>query len=836
MQERPETGAGATGEAIADANPFPGPRPFTESEGWLFFGRERELSDLVALLFAQRAVLLHGPSGGGKSSLMHAGLVPRARGRGFDFLPVARVRHTTLQRDEGLAGNRYMGNVIDNWRDAGLDVPPGATTLAEVLRSLPPAEEPGRVVVFDQFEEIFVVHPESWKDRTDLLLQVQAALDDDPLLHVVFILRDDYLARLQPLTTVLRDRLGTRYHLRGLSTAQALDAVVRPFAATGRTFGTGVAEDLVTALREQPAVAPDTRSYEGEDVEPVQLQIVCRTFFDRLPRDVVEIGAVDIDRHADVGQALVGFYEQAVGAAIKGHPGIRERRVRLWFERQLITPARTRGIVFRDQRTTAGLANEVVDELEQRRVVRSEPRGPATWYELPHDRLVDAILASNRLWYASRSRTVARLSAVVGVLGVLMAAVSLVLLNRESSTDSAPDPEQYEISVSGQAVTRQISARGGQQVTAIMTPDDQLTGELRLLDSQGTLLGQSSGIGSSQLLLTLPVPADGEYQLQARGQGASTGGFQLAYSVRTVDVVEAPLNAGQPVPGEIGEPDEVDVYTFTGPPGAVAQVSMAAEDALRPVLVLTGPGSSGIVDRGYSEAVLAFVIPQDGEYEVRASSLGEETGPYRLDLELLDAGGTQGRVTGTLDARNRVDVRAIRSEAGGVVGLSYEGGEAGNVRLLAADGRTLVAEYVEGQGGAIEPWPIAPATTYLVMVTWSGNPTPYSLSITLEDARPLMGGRAEGEISRPEQLVAYRFDGQQGEMTVLVTTPQADLDLAVAVVQPDGTVLIQTDGAGAGDDELFTVRLRVSGPHLLVIGSAVPTQTGRFAVAVTQGG
>ena len=38
----------------AATNPFPGPRPFTESDNLLFFGRDRQLSDLVALLFAQQ--------------------------------------------------------------------------------------------------------------------------------------------------------------------------------------------------------------------------------------------------------------------------------------------------------------------------------------------------------------------------------------------------------------------------------------------------------------------------------------------------------------------------------------------------------------------------------------------------------------------------------------------------------------------------------------------------------------------------------------------------------------------------------------------------------------
>jgi len=223
------------------------------------------------------------------------------------------------------------------------------------------------------------------------------------------------------------DAVSPSSSVRRLSSAQALDAVVGPSEASGRRFAPGVAEAFVKALREQPATSSAAPSYEGEDVEPVQLQIVCRTFFDRLPSEVTEISAEHVARYADVQQALVGFYEQAIAAAIKRHAGVRERRVRLWFERQLITPARTRGIVFQGERTTAGLPNQVVRDLEERRVVRSEPRGPALWYELTHDRLIDAVLGSNRVWYARGSRLIARrAAAAVGAVG-LLATVLLVV-------------------------------------------------------------------------------------------------------------------------------------------------------------------------------------------------------------------------------------------------------------------------------------------------------------------------------------------------------------------------------------------------------------------------
>jgi len=66
-------------EAALRANPFVGPRPFHFGE-WLF-GRGKEVPDLYYLLNAERIVMLHSPSGAGKSSLVQAGLLPRLKAR-----------------------------------------------------------------------------------------------------------------------------------------------------------------------------------------------------------------------------------------------------------------------------------------------------------------------------------------------------------------------------------------------------------------------------------------------------------------------------------------------------------------------------------------------------------------------------------------------------------------------------------------------------------------------------------------------------------------------------------------------------------------------------------
>ena len=70
---------GSSLKRAVGANPFVGPRPF--ETGRKIFGRDREIDDLYYLLSAERIVLLHSPSGAGKSSLVQAGLIPRLNER-----------------------------------------------------------------------------------------------------------------------------------------------------------------------------------------------------------------------------------------------------------------------------------------------------------------------------------------------------------------------------------------------------------------------------------------------------------------------------------------------------------------------------------------------------------------------------------------------------------------------------------------------------------------------------------------------------------------------------------------------------------------------------------
>ena len=433
---------------IKNRNPYPGPRPFEREEQRLFFGREREVRELRSLITAHRAVLLYAQSGAGKTSLLNAGLIPLLTKQSFEVLPVARVRGFEPE-DIDLKGipNIYVFNTLVGW--AGDNVEPGSLVSTSIVTFLEEREHLmdeqelplPRVAIFDQFEELFTSYPGRWKEREDFFSQVVEALEADPLLRVLFVIREDYLASLDSYIDFLPERLRTRCRLERLRAEAACQAVERPIRDTGRTFAEGVASRLVNKLlniRVENA-AGEIVETPGEYVEPVQLQIVCQSLWVNLPREVTVITSNHLQEFGDVKEALRSFYERAIETA-KRQTGVRESSLRTWFNDKLITPAGTRGTVFQGKEQTEGIANSAVEVLEAQHIIRAERRAGARWYELTHDRLIEPIRKSNAQAQARTARRRRRFAAALSAICIFaFAAMIFVCVSTYSLTVTAVD-------------------------------------------------------------------------------------------------------------------------------------------------------------------------------------------------------------------------------------------------------------------------------------------------------------------------------------------------------------------------------------------------------------
>jgi len=206
--------------------PFLGLPYFEEKDACLFLGRSDEICDLWDLLErkASRLILLHGYSGVGKSSLLHAGLFPRIKQKGWTVVQERR------QKDKSL--HKLLEDLL-------LQVPNTGKTL----------------LVVDQLEEA-LIEPFQGKEELPLLfLLLKKALNDHPNLKVIFGFRKEFLPEIQKQVKV--EALETQqkgYFLEPLDNESILEAIKlndELKAHFGFTFEDGLEEKIAASIVER---------------------------------------------------------------------------------------------------------------------------------------------------------------------------------------------------------------------------------------------------------------------------------------------------------------------------------------------------------------------------------------------------------------------------------------------------------------------------------------------------------------------------------------------------------------------------------------------------------
>jgi WD40 repeat protein len=399
-------------------NPYIGPRTFRREEGHLFFGRDKEAADLEALVASEKLVLFYAQSGAGKSSLINARLIPSLEDKLFEVLPVARLGGDapvgveveniyifnlirSLQRHESgpelfrSLSLSYFLKQLDEDEDGYFYDP----DLTQSLRSTFDPNPWPRILIIDQFEELFSTNVEAWQKREDFFRQLAQAMQDDPFLWLLLVMREDFIASLDPYVHLLPRGLRVRYYMERLSHDAAVKAIRSPVEKQ-RPYAEGVAEKLAEDLSRVKVQKPDgtTGTEPGQYIEPVQLQVVCYSLWENLRPEGTEITEKDLQDVGDVNQSLARYYDQRVSEVARAKH-VRERQIRDWFDQKLITGGGIRNMVIQERETPPGGLDDDVIQALQSDLVRAEKRGGATWYELTHDRLVEPILASNKKWF-----------------------------------------------------------------------------------------------------------------------------------------------------------------------------------------------------------------------------------------------------------------------------------------------------------------------------------------------------------------------------------------------------------------------------------------------------
>jgi hypothetical protein len=376
---------------------YVGPRPFHAGDRKRFFGRQEECVRIIEELRG-RSVLVLAPSGGGKSSLINTIVRQTLEETGVQVLQAGRLRGDLPRElnDPGRIRNPCAFFAI--WGLSNPVIPAPRQTLAEYLADTRPDLETRRVLVLDQFEEIFTHHERDV--RAAFFADLKACLSDDSNLRILFAMRQEHQANFESeVETVLDGNLVPfRIRLDGLSDAAACEVITRPVAEYV-AFAPGVAEEIVKHLRTRRTVDERGRQVimRNETIDLVHLQVVCRRLWLSLPDKTIRVEMRHLEQATGHGESFAEFVSHAIEGFV--NETVEKVAAATGFSVELITlglmkfvgVAGERVTLQMDRERTGRLRNDVVEGLEAEHLLRVETRGAVRWYELSHDLLVEPV-------------------------------------------------------------------------------------------------------------------------------------------------------------------------------------------------------------------------------------------------------------------------------------------------------------------------------------------------------------------------------------------------------------------------------------------------------------
>lgn len=351
----------ATQESEDSRPPFHGLRSFAEDEAEDFLGREMEVGALVERLRHDAPVVLVGPSGIGKSSLLHAGVVPRLR-------QMARWEVVSLR--PGARPLERLAEVLGLERELAVTLARTPGAIVELLRARAPSPA---LLAVDAFEEVFTLGtPE---DAAALARCLVAVASSGIGWRVLVVLRDDYLGHFARVAH-LGDFLGHAFVVGPLSPAALAEAVTGPLRRVEYSLEEGLVERIVSDVRAQPVGLP-------------LLQATCAALWERRARGPRLLRMAVYEDLGGVAGALA-----AQGRQLLGQLSAKDIHVARLLLLELLTPDGTRRPRLREDLLEAlgAGAKPVLDALLSHRLVVAsrDVKTDGALVELAHEALATA--------------------------------------------------------------------------------------------------------------------------------------------------------------------------------------------------------------------------------------------------------------------------------------------------------------------------------------------------------------------------------------------------------------------------------------------------------------
>ena len=238
-------------------------KPFERYSEFPFYGRQEEVGEIVELLRLHPFLAVIGASGSGKSSLVHAGLIPelsRTQILGEGDWVTSTFRPSEGNHDQTIVSRleAHLGGRIRDYDSAKTSV----DLLLQIARETSEPNARKLLLVIDQFEEVYTLQNERDENYrlnnrdADQFQQALLRLAEVPNCYVVLTVRADFFSELMESPIWDKGVKDHRFELTTLGNEGMRQAIMQPALDQGIYIDQLLVERLLTEAGSEPGILP----------------------------------------------------------------------------------------------------------------------------------------------------------------------------------------------------------------------------------------------------------------------------------------------------------------------------------------------------------------------------------------------------------------------------------------------------------------------------------------------------------------------------------------------------------------------------------------------------
>jgi hypothetical protein len=366
-------------------SPFKFLDSYQKADAEVFFGREKETEALYNALSGVKHLMVYGPSGAGKTSLIECGL--RNQFSDADWYALTIRKGTDINASVFTTINEALAEKIE--LDPVTKIPlDAAIEFGQAIEQLFAERYQPVYLLFDQFEELLISGEEEEKKKFFILLN--KLIRNKVPCRIMLIMREEFIGHLSEFESLCPSIFQHRFRVEKMGRKNVEDVIEHILEAPGyRTFfnvedSHKLAESILSKL-------PDKK----KEIELAHVQVFLGELWDRAQSTKKEnelplLGSALIHDDDNLEKILESFLRKQMTELEESYGDrvplellaamISER-----FTKLQLSEAAIKEDLEQKKVVSKKNISELLAELHQRRIIRPLKSGDETQYEISHD-------------------------------------------------------------------------------------------------------------------------------------------------------------------------------------------------------------------------------------------------------------------------------------------------------------------------------------------------------------------------------------------------------------------------------------------------------------------